>query len=318
MNRKQFEQQRGPQWVRLKKILDGLDRRRGEPVDRQEMPRLHRRACRDLSLAQDRMYGLAMVDRINRLVRRGYRHLYRDRRLGLYDILDFIFVTFPRLVRANWHLLLLCTTTFVIPFLAMAFSIQDDPAWVHSVLGPKGMEEVEASYGHERIMSRDTDSNVAMFGLYIYNNVSIDFKTFAGGLLCGVGALFFLFFNGLHLGAFTGYVHEAASPENFWSFVSGHSSFELIGMLIAGMAGMKLGLAILKPGRMTRREALRVRGREGVRLLYGAATLTILAAFIEAFWSAQSLPPSIKYTVGASLWVLLIVYLGFSGRWHDA
>ena len=60
--------------------------------------------------------------------------------------------------------------------------------------------------------------------------------------------IFFLVFNGIHIGAAAGYANYACNPESFWTFVAGHSSFELLGMVVAGVAGMRLGLGVLKPG----------------------------------------------------------------------
>jgi hypothetical protein len=52
-----------------------------------------------------------------------------------------------------------------------------------------------------------------------------------------------------------------------------------------------------------------------IGLVYGAALLTFLAAFIEAFWSASRLPPvELKYAVGIGLWVVTIAYLSLTGR----
>ena len=51
-------------------------------------------------------------------------------------------------------------------------------------------------------------------------------------------------------------MNHACNPESFWSFVAGHSSFELLGMIVSGMAGMRLGLALLRPGRLPRVRAL--------------------------------------------------------------
>jgi hypothetical protein len=51
------------------------------------------------------------------------------------------------------------------------------------------------------------------------------------------------------------------------------------------------------------------------RLIGGAAAMTFLAAFVEAFWSPnQTVPVTLKYTVGAAMWLALIAYLGFAGR----
>ncbi|NIP95086.1 MAG: stage II sporulation protein M [Akkermansiaceae bacterium] len=153
-----------------------------------------------------------------------------------------------------------------------------------------------------------------MFCFYIYNNIGIDFMTFAGGILGGLGTIFFMVFNGVHIGAATGYAHYACRPDTFYSFVAGHSSFELIAAVISGTAGMVLGMAILKPGRKTRRQAVVDAGRSALPLILGAASMTFLAACIEGFWSAQPLEPLLKYAVGVLFWILLGLYLVFAGR----
>ncbi len=78
---------------------------------------------------------------------------------------------------------------------------------------------------------------------------------------------------------------------------------------------MKIGQAMLSPGRRTRLAALKENSRVAVKLLYGAATLTFLAAFIEAFWSPLGeMPLLIKLVVGAVCWLLTVLYLVFAGR----
>jgi uncharacterized membrane protein SpoIIM required for sporulation len=157
-----------------------------------------------------------------------------------------------------------------------------------------------------------------MFGFYIKNNVSIDFRIFGGGILAGVGTMFFLVYNGLAMGASAGYVQMAGNPTSFWSFVAGHSSFELLGMLVAGMAGMRLGLGVLRPGRLRRGTALVQAAKEALPLIYGAAFMTVLAAFVEGFWSAQAVPANAKYAVGIFFWVAWVAYFLRVGRGRHA
>ena len=178
-----------------------------------------------------------------------------------------------------------------------------DIRWIQAVLGADGMVSMEQMYGGREAqlehLRSEYGSNFMMFCFYIYNNVAIDFRIFAGGMVAGLGTLFFLLFNGLHLGAAAGYVNHACNPESFWSFVSGHSSFELLGMVVSGMAGMRLGLALLRPGRLPRVRALAEASKKALPLIYGAALMTTLAAVIEGFWSAQSIPSEAKYAFGA-------------------
>jgi len=116
------------------------------------------------------------------------------------------------------------------------------------------------------------------------------------------------------MGAAAGYVNHAGNPESFWTFVCGHSSFELLGMVVSGMAGMRLGLAILRPGRLPRVRALVEASRLALPLIYGAALLTGLAAVVEGFWSAQGIPSGVKYAFGISGWILHAVYFLLAGR----
>ena len=85
-------------------------------------------------------------------------------------------------------------------------------------------------------------------------------------------------------------------------------------MVVSGMAGMRLGLALLRPGRLPRVRALAEAATQALPLILGAALLTTLAAVVEGFWSSQLLPSGLKYGVGIGAWVLLIAYLMLAGR----
>src|SRR5205814_236136 len=98
----------------------------------------------------------------------------------------------------------------------------------------------------------DRLSGLALRGHQILYGVRIGFQTFASGLLFGVGALFYLIYNGIFIGAFTGYIIDAGFATNFFSFTSGHSSFELLAICLSGAAGLKLGYALIAPARLTR------------------------------------------------------------------
>jgi uncharacterized membrane protein SpoIIM required for sporulation len=96
---------------------------------------------------------------------------------------------------------------------------------------------------------------------------------------------------------------------SLWSFVSPHGSLELPAIFIAGGAGLLLGSAILAPGPLPRRDAIRQRGASAVRLLLGVIPLLIVAGVVEGFVSPVPIDPSAKFVTGASLFALLLVYL---------
>jgi uncharacterized membrane protein SpoIIM required for sporulation len=85
-------------------------------------------------------------------------------------------------------------------------------------------------------------------------------------------------------------------------------------MIVVGMAGMRMGMGLLKPGRLPRVRALKESAARAMPLLYGGAVMTAFAAVIEGFWSAREMPDGVKYAVGGFFWLLHIVYFLLAGR----
>jgi uncharacterized membrane protein SpoIIM required for sporulation len=317
MNSGNFQERRKQAWDELDQMIESVEKRRPVPGV-EHLPKKFREACSDLALANHRMYGGGVVTRLNELVIRGYKLLYRSRRKGSESFVRFVGVTFPAAVRKEWRLFWLCSAMFWVPFFGMMWMAQVNVDWVQSILGPQGMANMEQMYGGEEEqlshLRSEYGSNFMMFCHYIQNNVSIDFRIFAGGMVAGLGTIFFTVYNGLAIGAAAGYVNYACNPESFWTFVAGHSSFELLGMVVAAMAGMRLGMGVLKPGRMSRGKAIAASAKQSLPLIFGAAGMTALAAVVEGFWSAQPFPPMVKYGFGAAMWLLHILYFTLLGR----
>jgi uncharacterized membrane protein SpoIIM required for sporulation len=124
----------------------------------------------------------------------------------------------------------------------------------------------------------------------------------------------FLILNGVFSGALAGHLTRLDFGSTFWPFVSGHAPYELTALAVSGAAGLLLGKALIAPGPRTRLAALRLNARDAVVLAGGAALMDVLAASIEAFWSAGGAPAGVKYAVGALGWVLVGLYLGLAGR----
>ena len=316
MNRETFIREHEATWREFERMLESFEKRR-PAREAHRLPSLYRAVCRDLATAQHRMYGIAVIDRLNRLVIRGYKQVYRSRGASVDVVLRYFLRDFPLAVRREWRLFWLTMAFYWLPFFAMVLAAYHAPVWIQAFLGPGQMAALDASWSQGPLTRGGFGEDLRMFGFYIYNNISIDFKTFAGGVLGGIGTLFFMVFNGLMHGAVAGYVHMQDYKEAFYSFVSGHSAMELLAMVFSGMAGMKIGLAILRPGRRSRAESFRRQAKGAMQLLIGAAIMTFVAACIEGFWSASPAPVTIKYVVGIMMWVVLALYFLFVGGRAD-
>ncbi len=309
-----FEVAHSAEWQAFEKFLDAP---KAPPFDPAEMPSRYRRLCQSLALAADRHYSPDLVDRLNRLALRGHHALYQNRRRQSQRVLDFFLADFPRLVRAEWRLVAVAALLFFGPLLGLMAALQQSPEFVHYLLTPEQLARFHSMYdpANRRLGMREADTSLMMFGFYIWNNVRIGFQTFAGGMLACVGSAWFLGANGVIIGAVAGYLTQIGYSETFWSFVAGHSSLELVAIVLSGAAGFKLGLAVIAPGNLSRKAALIAAAKPAVRIMYGAAVMFFAAAFVEAFWSPiTEVAFHLKITVGVAGWVLLLAYFAFAGR----
>lgn len=281
-------------------------------------PQRYRQLAQHLALARARGYSLALIDRLEGLTLRGHQLLYTRRQpLGTATV-AFVAGEFPRQVRAGWRSLTLSSLIFFGAMLGSAGLVAAQPEVILTLLSADQVASAEAMYDLDAKRlgrGREAGDDIAMFGFYIRNNTSIGFQTFAGGLLAGLGTAFFLLFNGLHIGALAGHLSTNGFAVPFWSFVAGHSALELSAIVISGAAGLRLGWGILRPGRHRRTVSLMLAARGVIGLVYGAAGLFALAAFVEAFWSSiTTVAPMVKYTAGVGLWVALLAYILAAGR----
>jgi len=281
----------------------------------------YRRLARDLSVARARGYSRRLVGYLNDLVVAGHNVVYAYRAGFGRSALLFLRAGFPQQVRRAWPYMLVATVLFVVPLFGMIFTIFAAPEWVYSVMPAEQASSLEAMYDpNARHLGRErqSDSDFAMFGFYIMNNISITFQLFASGLVFGLGSIFYVVVNGVFIGAATGHLLSIGYHSTFLPFVVGHGSFELTALVIAGGGGLMLGHALLAPGLVGRLTALRRVAPDAVQIVMGAALMDLVAAFIEAFWSSSSvLPVGVKYSVGAVLWALVLGYLVYAGRGVD-
>jgi uncharacterized membrane protein SpoIIM required for sporulation len=318
MKQQHFEQHYAAQWQAFDTWLVALQT--GKPIAEPpaSFPLLYRQLCQQLSLARDRCYSPRLIDQLNQRVLQGHQALYGARGGASFTVAHFLLAELPRRVRAEWRVVLLACLLFYGSFGLMIVLLAPYPELVYSFVDATEIAEFEAMYepsGDALGPARDAESNFLMFGFYIHHNISIAFQMLAGGLVFTLGTLFYLLFNGVYLGVVAGHLSYAGYAETFWAFVIGHGAFELTGLVFAGAIGLRLGLALLAPGRYYRVEALKQAMQAMMPLLYAVFGMLLIAAFIEAFWSASNVHPAqVKFIVGGLLWTVVVGYFVFVGR----
>ena len=328
MRQEHFIQRHQQEWADFEQWLDARaskpKRARADSGWRgladEDVPAAYRRLCQHLGLARRRGYSPQLRERLQVLMQRGHAVMYRPPLPRWQRAFEFILADFPALVRAERGVMLAALGLFVLPLVLSFVAVQWQPELIYTLMRPQQVAEMETMYAKAaEKLGRDSGTDLAMFGFYIFNNISIGLRTYASGLVAGVGPVLAIVFNGLMIGAVAGHLQAAGLGDPFWRFVCGHSAFELTAIVIAGGAGLRLGLALLVPGRRRRVDALLEDGRRGAKLCLGVFVMLLLAAFIEAFWSSIGwMPASVKYSVAALLWSVVALWLWRGGRDRDA
>jgi len=285
-------------------------------LDDGDFPQRYRRLCQQLALARRRGYSPQLVARLQQLMQQGHTLLYRTPRPQWQRALAFLFADFPQLVRSQARSMWVAAALFVIPLAGSFALILWRPELIHLLMDNARIAEFERMYDPASPnLGRDSGTNWTMFGYYIMNNISIGLRTFAFGLIAGIGTVLVMLFNGVGIGSVAGHLQHIGHGDPFWRFVAGHGAFELTAIVIAGGAGLQLGMKLLAPGRRRRIDALVEGGVIGAKLCVGVAAMLLIAAFIEAFWSSiAAIPAWGKYSVAALLWTAVLVWLWRGGR----
>ena len=314
MKERLFEQRHAKHWKEAEQWLQ--DKAKPGPA----LPEQLRRLAGHLAIARARRYSLALTDHLNQLALTASQYLYSQGRAPRRQWRYFLWAWIPQAVRENRSYVLWSALCFLLPLVLFTLLCWQSPTVTDQLLNPMQQEQFRTMYdpGADHWgVPRGMEDDWAMFGFYIFNNIRIDFQCFATGLLAGIGSLFFIVFNGLNIGAVAGFLSRVGCGQPFWTFVAGHSAPELIGAVLSGAGGLRLGLSWIHPGRYSRGEALRRAGRSVTPLIVAAASLTAFAAVIEAFVSSDPrLPPLLKFTLAATLWGLIPAYLLWGGRRH--
>lgn len=319
MKQAQFENRHSREWQAFAEslqTLEGLSGTSETDADLELFPERYRLLCHQYALACERGYGVALQQRLNDLIIRGHRQLYRFRKPFWSSLARLLMTDFPRAVRQMWVWQLCSLAVFAGSLGLVWILVLQQPELVYAVIDDEMLETMEYMYepGSSLREQRDASDDIMMFGHYISNNIGIAFRTFASGLFLGVGSMMIMLFNGSLFGAIAGHLMNIGSQEPFFTFVIAHGAPELTAIVLAGGAGLRLGMSLVAPGPYGRLEALKLAASDAMPVVYGCFFLLLGAAFIEAFWSPRLFAPEVKYAVGTVSWILVIGYLFLAGR----
>ncbi len=313
MNLRRWLARQEPYWQRLTALLNQAETkglRHLSAAEVQELSSLYRKASTDLSRARTYEAGPVVVEQLTQLTLRSYAQIYQGgRRQNWRDLLGFYGWGFPAMVQETILYTLAATAIFLVGGLIGWWYAWRDPAFLPLVV-PSHILTLVRDEGQLWMGSIVGVEPMASSGI-MRNNISVTITAFAGGMLGGLGTVFILWNNGLHIGAIATLVGKYQLAYPFWAFVLPHGSLELPAIFLAGGAGLLLGKGIVFPGAYKRLDAIKRMGNKAIQLMFGVIPMLVIAGLIEGFFSpAPGVPDGLKYLVGTLLFIVLVIYLG--------
>ncbi|MCK6549361.1 stage II sporulation protein M [Myxococcota bacterium] len=318
MTREELVKLREKSWARLSETLmlaegtQGVERLGPQGI--QELAQLYRGLASDLMRVRRDKLGADLERHLDNLASRAHNALYAGSSVGNRFSIGSLFTDFPGALRRNMRFFLLACVLFFGSTGLAGWASYADETYALAVLSPAHLARMEEMHSKGHKEGREGNTNAAMTGFYVNNNVGIAFRCFATGVLFGLGPLFFLLYNGIVSGVVVGHLARTGYGENIFSFVSSHAPWELTAIVIAGAAGIQMGWAMVSTRGRTRLGNLQAHGLELLRQVAGTAAFLLLAAVIEGWYSPSSLPVEVKYVTGLVGWVLVAVIIFAAGR----
>ncbi len=319
-----FRAEREPDWRRLEQIVTKTERRglRSLSLDEaQALATLYRQAMASLSVAREISLDRALLAYLEALCARAYLAVYApQRRLrGLFSHL--LVYGIPGAARRLFPLILVGYLILTLGGVAGYLLFQDDPTWYNTLVptspdDPRGLNSSAAELRSVIYDGADSEGGeLSAFAAFLFShNTRIALLVFCLGIAVCVPSSLLTFYNGMAIGAFVALHESKGLLLDITAWLSIHGVTELSAIAIACGGGLHLGQAVLFPGELRRRDALRRNARDAVKLALLAALMLIAAALLEGFGRqlVQDIPA--RLTIGLSVGAFWIAWLTLCGR----
>jgi uncharacterized membrane protein SpoIIM required for sporulation len=301
MNLDAFLREREPSWRDLDVLVDRAGRRpeRLPPADVLALGALYRAAAADLARARRGFPGDPVLDRLADLVGRA-RHLVYDVEPRRETLWSFVTTGYWRRVRERPVPLLIAWCLLLTPaVLAFAWALRD-PARA-SGLVPGAYRAVSTPRPHGAHLGLPVAVQTALASTIFTHNIQVALFAFAGGIAAGLVTAFVLLQNGLQLGVVGGLAASTGHGSLFAQLVMAHGVLELSCIAVAAAAGLRVGWALVDPGRRRRVDALATEARGSIEIALGTAPWLVVAGIVEGYITPRGLGLGPVLAIGIGL-----------------
>lgn len=316
-------ERRRQNWQELERYCERISLSSLNTAEISRFSALYRAVCADLALSNSYQLPENTVQYLHKLVGRAHNQLYRAKRFDFQAWAKVLLEEVPQRIFNDRcvQLMFVFFWGFFILSAWLAYSKSAWPDFAEEMLSQDFIKQLEGMH-NKPLDGRDGDADIAAASFYIQHNTSIGLQCFVWGLLV-VPGLYVTAKNALILGAAFGYMARPDVPqgEYFFQFVRAHGPFELTAIVLSAGAGLRLGMAWIMPGQLSRTASMQKHGAEMMPVMCAAMLLFFFAAIIEGFLSPSAAPLWVKSGVcllSSALLAFYFVVLGFPRRLLNA
>lgn len=317
VNATRFRQAHAAEWERLDDLVTRMEKRSIRAMsddDLLDLPALYRTTLSSLSVARDTSLDRSLIIYLEQLCTRAYFQIYGVQTPPHRQIARFFASAWPEAVRALWRETLFCVALTVGGALVAYFLIRGDPSWYYSMIpeGLAGGRDPSASADYLRSTlydkSGEHDDWLAVFATFLFtHNSQIAIFSFALGFAFAVPTLLLIIYNGLMLGAFLAVFAAKGLLPNVAAWLMIHGTTEIFAICISGAGGIRIGMAIAFPGRLSRMDAAVRAGRTAAIAMAGTVIMLAVAGLLEGVGRQIILNDGLRALIGSAVlagWLL--------------
>lgn len=283
-----FVKQNAERWKHFENIIKN---RRADYAD--ELANGYIMVTDDLAYASTFYPDSKTTHYLNQLSRSFHAGIYKNKKERASRIISFFSTEIPRAVFESHRQLFYSFVFFMVAVIIGIVSSKFDRNFPRVILGDQYVNMTLKNIQHGDPMAvYKSDSQLEMFFFIAINNIYVTFKAFVYGIFLSVGTVYFLFENGVMVGAFLTMFAQKGLIKVALLSVFLHGSLELSSIVIGGGAGIVLGNSILFPGTYSRIESLSRGAMRSLKIVVGLVPVFITAAVFESFVTGhyQQLP----------------------------
>ncbi|MEM7058784.1 MAG: stage II sporulation protein M [Pseudomonadota bacterium] len=319
-----FRAERENDWKRLDAIVTQTEKRGVRSLsfsDARDLAVLYRQAMNSLSVARSISLDRSLLSYLDALCSRAYLAVYAPQETMGGLLARTLVYSIPQAMRRSAIPLLMAFLAMALGFITGYLLFFEDMTWYNTFMPEAlaGGRGISSSAEQLLMVIYDEDpgslDQLGAFAARLFgHNTQIAIFAFSLGVLVCLPSFALVVYNGLILGVFYALHVDRGIGWDLFGWLSIHGVTELSAIAIGAAGGFRLGLAVLFPGKLRRRDALRKEGRDAALLAILAAIMLLTAGLLEGFGRQLVQDRDTRILVGWGIGALWVSWWLFSGR----